>query len=226
MYRRTPFSEGEWYHCYSRGVDKRIVFETERDYQRFQQTLYLANDSAQMRRDFYGQRNMAHSETFALPRTAQIVAIGAYALLPNHFHLLLKETTQGGITKFMRKLGTAYTMYFNIKNKRVGNLFNKPFRSKHIDSDNYLHIIPQYIHLNAAEYFDPAWKHGTVRDIKSLESKLRMYPFCSLPDYYGEKRAENSIVDTDALLQAHTMPELADCIQSAATYYAEFENQR
>ncbi|HEY4522256.1 MAG TPA: transposase [Candidatus Paceibacterota bacterium] len=226
VYRRTPFAEGEWYHCYSRGVDKRIVFDTERDYQRFQQTLYLANNVEDMQRDTSEQRKIAHADVFTLPRKAPIVAIAAYALLPNHFHLLLKEITEGGITRFMRKLGTSYTMYFNIKNKRVGNLFLKPFRSKHVSSDQYFHVVPQYIHLNAAEYFEADWKRGSVRDAKKLERELLKYAYCSLPDYYGSKRVEGEIVNKNEYYGTGDLPSLPDCIADAVEYYAELENQR
>src|SRR3954464_6221238 len=111
--RRVAFGVGEWYHCYNRGIEKRITFDDERDYRRFLELLYLANDELPLRRDEIGLRKF--EEILTLPRGKKLVSIGAFCLMPNHFHLVLKETSEGGITAFMRKLGTAYTLYFNSK---------------------------------------------------------------------------------------------------------------
>src|SRR5579859_6476622 len=132
-YRRTPFVEGEWYHCYSRGIDKRTVFENPEGFNRFIELLYLANDSKLI--DRAAMRSLSHEKILQLPRKANLVAIGAYCLMGNHFHLLLQEKVPNGISKFMHKVGTGYTKYFNLKNDRIGNLFVKPFRSKHIHDD-------------------------------------------------------------------------------------------
>lgn len=111
--RKTMFAVGEWYHCYSRGVDKRIVYEDERDYLRFLEQLYLANSGVPLRRDDIGTRDF--EEILQIPRKEPLVAIGAFCLMPNHFHLVLKEIVEDGITTFMQKLGTAYAMYFNAR---------------------------------------------------------------------------------------------------------------
>ena len=81
----------------------------------------------------------------------------AYCLMPNHFHLLLQDALPagGGISKFMQKVGTAYTMYFNASRERAGNLFVKPFRSKHVSDDRYFKRVAQYIHFNPIELMEP-----------------------------------------------------------------------
>jgi putative transposase len=223
-YRRTPFAQGEWYHCFNRGIDKRSVFANSKDLERFLQLLYLANNINTASRDnFY---HLPHSKIFQLPRANPLVKIGAYCLMKNHFHLLLQEVEDGGITKFMHKVGTGYTMYFNALNDRVGNLFVKPFRSKHIKDDRYLRRVVQYIHLNPAETFESLWKKGKVRDKKTLEKKLLEYPHLSLLAYYGQERLEDRILDTKSVdFLKHGLPRLSSVISDAAAYYQEIQTE-
>src|SRR5271169_2304061 len=141
--RNHQFAIGEWYHCYNRGIEKRVVFEDTRDYHRFLELLYLANDEFPLRRNDIGIHKF--EEIVKIPRGKKLVAIGAFCLMPNHFHLVLKETMDGGITAFMRKIGTAYTLYFNTRHERMGNLFFKPFRSRHISNDRYFQHLISYV---------------------------------------------------------------------------------
>src|SRR3989344_8046740 len=221
-YRRTPFAQGEWYHCYSRGVDKRTVFETPRDYERFLEALYLSNSKRTDDRGTF--QRLPHLEILQRGRQAPIVAIGAYCLMPNHFHLLMKEVAAGGITKFMHRVGTSYTMYFNAKRERIGNLFVKPFRSKHVDEDRYLKRVAQYIHLNPVELFEPEWKTGTIAYSRGLQHKLENYRYSSLPDYQ-RNRIEKNILDYGALELLKEDAEPLDMLLSdAALYYAELDH--
>ena len=219
-YRRVPLAPGEWYHCYSRGVDKRRVFSAVKDYERFLQALYLSNDTGATNRPNF--QHLCHEAIFELPRNKQLVAVGAYCLMPNHFHLLLKEVEEGGISKFMHKLGTSYTMYFNIKNERVGNLFVKPFRSKHVGEDRYFKHVAQYIHLNPAEIYEPRWRAGIVHSFSELETHLEAYRFSSFLDYCGSGRKERTILDTDAvnLIRDAILP-LKSVLAETAAYYAD-----
>jgi len=123
--RDGPFVVGEWYHCYNRSLERRVAFTDYRDYQRFLELLYLANDTAPLRRNDIGIRKF--DEVVALPRGEQIVSIAAFCLMPSHFHLVVRGVVEGGVTTFMRKLGTAYTLYFNARASREGILFLKPF---------------------------------------------------------------------------------------------------
>ena len=217
---REPFGEGEWYHCYTRGVDKRKTFLLRDDYRRFVQTMYVANSKSPIHRSDLWY--MSHDDFFALPRGESLVAIGGYCIMPNHFHLILQETTEGGISRFMQKIGISYTMYFNEKNERVGNLFVKPFRSKHIPTDSYLRKVIQYIHLNPAEMFETEWKKGRVKQREQLERALRSYQYSSLPFYAGYSRPENALLDSEAcdVLQ-DGLPELSTIIDEAIEYYKE-----
>ncbi|MEK7109362.1 MAG: transposase [Patescibacteria group bacterium] len=223
MIRQDSFAPLEWYHLYSRGIDKRIVFGNQGDFERFLKLLYLGNDTKEINLELL--KKIPYRDIFTLPRTP-IVAMGAHCLMDNHPHLLVQEKIEGGITKFMRKIGTAYTMYFNTKYSRIGNLMVKPFRSKHISEDGYFHRVAQYIHLNPAEIFEPGWKQGIVNNPAQLEKKLLEYKYSSLPDYFGkEKRPEHTILDAEAFgLIKENLPPLAHVLKEAQLYYQEIES--
>lgn len=222
-FRRVPFVQREWYHLYSRGIDKRTIFETPDDFQRFLKLLYLGNDHKEINLEFL--KNVPYADIFSLPRIKPLVAIGGYCLMNNHPHLLVQEKTNGGITKFMHKIGTAYTSYFNRKHDRIGNLMVKPFRSKHIPDDRYLKRVTQYIHLNPAELFEKDWKKGKLKDLTSLERSLLTYPYSSLPDYFGKDlRPERLILDGEAReFIENGLPSLTEVLQETHLYYQEIE---
>ena len=190
---RVNFVPGEWYHCFSRGVDGRVVFESDSDYRRFIETLYLANSADPVHRSNANKRD----SVYARERGNTIVSIGAYALMPNHFHLLIRELDESGISRFMQKVGISYGMYFNIKNERIGNLFVRPFRSRHVSNDIYFQHCVDYIHLNPLDLFEPAWKSRGISDIHKAMSNLLKYPHSSYPDFYGEKRDEKAILGSE-----------------------------
>lgn len=222
-YRRDEFAVGEWYHCYSRGVDKRVVFETTADYDRFLQALYLSNDTDSVSRGNF--QHLRHAQILELARERSLVSIGAYSLMSNHFHILIQEITEGGISRFMHKVGTSYTMYFNIKNARTGNLFVKPFRSKRIVDDRYFMRIAQYIHLNAAEILDRSYKKGKTTNIAHLERQIREYRYASFPDYVGVKRVENAILDREAMeVIKDGLPPLRHLLEEASEYYSRLSS--
>ena len=133
MLRNIIFSENEFYHLYNRGVDKRIIFIDEDDYKRFTNLLFVANSDTSVHLS-----NFQGLSLLEIPRGSSIVDIGAWCLMPNHFHLLVKEKQSGGISLFMKKLLTGYSMYFNTKYERKGTLFDRPFKGKHLNSDVYL----------------------------------------------------------------------------------------
>ena len=218
-YRQVEFADGEWYHCFTRSIDRQTVFKISSDYNRFLQSLYLCNGNRKTLRGTLN--NPSHEHLLALPRGEPLVSVGAYCLMPNHFHLLLRQTAQGGISTFMQKLGTSFSMYYNARYEHIGNVFIKPFRAKHVGKDDYFQRVAAYIHLNPVELFETGWKEGVVRDMRSLSQKLDAYRFSSLPDYLGTKRPENSIIDpsTAALFEAPIS--LDGLIGEAAAYYRE-----
>lgn len=189
------FSVAEFYHVYNRGIEKRRIFLSSHDYERFMVLLYLANSHEPVRIDL--RRNLL-DELFKIDREKELVDIGAYCLMPNHFHLLLKEKSENGISLFMQKLTTAYTMYFNKKNDRTGALLQGTFRAEHMVNDNYLKYIYSYIHLNPVKLVDPAWKEKGIKNKSTAENFLEDYKYSSYQDYFGVDRQEKVILNKKA----------------------------
>ncbi len=98
MERRFNFSLGEYYHLYNRGVEQRNIFLSDYDRARFVKLLYLSNGTEPYKFDRLKGRGLQE-----IDRGKRLVAIGAYVLMPNHFHILAREVTPGGISKFMGK---------------------------------------------------------------------------------------------------------------------------
>lgn len=213
--RSHVFAPGEWYHCYSRGVEKRRVFEDSADYKRFTGLLYLANAQPTLHRSDYLTRSL--NDILTLPRDETITAIGAWCLMPNHIHLLLKEKEEGGISTFMLKLMTSYSMYFNKRYEHEGSLFTRPFRSRHVNEDRYFQHIVDYIHLNPAELFERGWKRGDIKNPRGLRRRLTDYPFSSLGDF-GDERATRVIIDS-SIFNAYTQKPVRKMIENAGEYY-------
>ena len=197
MERKTPFLVGETYHAYTRGVEKRIVFEDRKDYQRMQLLLYLCNSdkSVHMQNLFTKHKGEPLIKMFEEKRSETLVEVIAYSLMPNHIHLLLKEKIEGGISRFMLKLMTAYSMYFNTKNERSGPLFTRPFRSKHVDSDEYLRWLFSYILLNPLDIHQKDWEEQGLKNKRVAKIFLREYPYSSFCDL-ARKRPESIILST------------------------------
>ncbi len=122
-----------------------------------------------------------------------LIELGAYCLLPNHIHFVIKETQQGGIAAFMRKLFTGYTMYFNRQYKRTGPLFNGSYKSKHLSTDRYFKNAINYVHLNPIGLYEPNWKSSSG-SLGIIEEKIRSYRYSSLAEHTGIERAERKIL--------------------------------
>jgi putative transposase len=225
MQRRVSFAEGEYYHVYNRGTDKRIIFLDDEDYQRFIALLFLANSGVPMHRSDHKSKHS--SNLYLLDRDATLVDIGAYCLMPNHFHILIREHSPNGISAFMQKLLTAYVMYFNKKYERRGALFEGPFMAEHVTRDEHLKYLYAYIHLNPIGMVDSGWKKGSLTDIKKAKEHLATFPYSSLPDYRrsGGARLEAAILNTLAFPRYFETPQafesyVTDWIEGREIYKA------
>mgnify|MGYP001560810012 FL=1 len=145
--RKIQFNEDHYYHVFNRGVDKRNIFESQEDlYYFFKRLIDLNKDGTNPsinNNRYKGQGRVAKDEDAGV-----LVSIVSYCLLPNHFHLVLKQESENGISKFMQKLGTSYTMYFNQKYKRSGSLFQGKFKANMIDGEFGLPVLSVYVNLN------------------------------------------------------------------------------
>ena len=197
MLRKDPFVTGEYYHIYNRGIDKRVIFKLKRDYERFIILLYLANSQESFRLDdLLNKQHKTFDEILVLDKGKPLVSIGAWCLMTNHFHLMVRQEVDGGITKFMKKLGTGYSMFFNIKYQRKGALFGGLFKSKLIGvDDNYMKQLFVYIHLNSLEIEFPDWGKEINKSSSDMKKFLESYEYSSYLDYIGNDRIEKNILN-------------------------------
>lgn len=191
--RKIPFIKNGYYHVYNRGVDKRTVFQRFGHYARFVNTIrsILKTGSATQR--------LIYNQGLALSTNVHILA---YCLMPNHYHFLFKQTGDFGISEFMHKLDTSYTMYFNRNNNRTGRLFEQTFKAKIIDTDEALLHVSRYIHLN------PVLAHLIDHPIEWRWSSYQEYfkpdisPICNhthiLDHFQSSDRYRAFVEDTDA----------------------------
>lgn len=203
MRRNFNFSVSEFYHLYNRGNDKRIIFKDGNDYARFVVLLHLLNNSASTHINDLFPRGRSSGKNMnskviweiKIDEEDRLVDIGAYCLMSNHFHLLVREKEEGGISKFMKKLSTGYVMYFNKKYERTGGLFEGRFKATHINKDNHLKYLFSYIHLNPVKFIDPKWKEKGISDKEKIRKYLGNYKYSSYPDYIGQERSEAVILN-------------------------------
>ncbi|MCC6323601.1 transposase [Candidatus Nomurabacteria bacterium] len=201
MLRKDPFITGEYYHIYNRGIDKRTIFKSKKDYERFIMLLYVTNSNSEnpLRLDnLINQQHKTFNEIFILDKGQPLVSIGAWCLMTNHFHLLIRQEIDGGISKFMKKLGTGYSMFFNIKYQRKGALFGGPFKSKLIGTDdNYMRQLFGYIHINPLEIAFPDWKNNISKQSSEMKNFLDSYEYSSYVDHIGQDRIVKNIINKD-----------------------------
>ena len=185
---KREIETGGIYHIYNRGVEKRKVFIDERDHLRFLSDLFeFNNKNPAINLNYHTKHNNDQYLEVRLPNRETIVEILAFCLMPNHFHLILKQTEERGITEFMRKLGTGYTNYFNKKYNRVGSLFQGKFKSVGITTDAHLLHLPYYIHSNPLDLVAPKWRKGEIGNYKKAINFLEEYRWSSYLDYIGKQ---------------------------------------
>lgn len=183
--RKDPLVVEEHYHIYNRGTDKKSIFQDKIDLERFFQSLIEFNSSEPIGSIYL---NAMPSNQLRRP-TSQLVEIVAYCLNPNHYHLLLKQLTDNGISEFMKRLGGGYTRYFNDRHKRTGSLFQGRFKSNLVDSNEYLLHLSAYINLNNRTYGNKqltksSWQEYTNKNDKGIcRKKIILEQFKKRSDY-------------------------------------------
>ena len=176
---KTVFSVGELYHIYNRGIEGRSLFVDEADRFRFLSGMKGFNNTKPI---FNLQRYLAHKKGRACFDPEPIVDFVCYSLMPNHYHFIVRQVKDGGVSKFMQKLGTGYTMYFNKRYNRTGVLLQGAFKGKHITTDEYLLHSSRYIHLNALSLIQAEWIEEGVSDKGKALHFLKNYKWEEFDD--------------------------------------------
>ncbi len=183
MARKIPFVNGEKYHIYNRGTEKRKIFLDDKDYERFLFILESFNHSS----NNYDTSDRIHDHKLGKSRSKEkqpLVLVEKYSLMPNHYHLVLEQLADNGISKFLQKVMTGFTMYFNVRYERTGVLFQGKTKSKHIGSEGYYNQVRAYIDLNPVDLIDKDWKkRGRVASIDKASKFLRDYKWSDCKQY-------------------------------------------
>lgn len=177
-YRKVPLVTGSYYHIFNRGIDRQPTFLTKRDYDRGLQTLeYYKPITSLVKYSQFLKKPLDERQEILVNQALadHQITIIAYALMPNHFHLLLKQNTDTGISRFLGNFQNSYVKYFNVKHKRTGSLFDRQFKAVLVESENQLLHLTRYIHLN------PYSTHVIGKD------EISTYPYTSLPEYLTGK---------------------------------------
>lgn len=224
MERKVPFEVGEYYHLFTRGVEKREVFLATGEYERFQLLLGLCNGAepvhlANFFKKYKGEPfiSLIQQGVGDGPGPDALVELIAYALMPNHVHLLVRERAQGGISRFMLKLMTAYSAFFNAKHQRSGPLFTRPFRSRHVDDDEYLRWVYAYVTLNPLDLYQRDWREKGIDDLHASADFIRGYRFSNFPDHFSGARPESVLLENDRALPLGDLHDMDALLNTLAT---------
>lgn len=198
------------YHALNRGVDKRTIFLDTQDYARFVHDMFEFNSTEPADSTF--RRNMSDVRRRSLESivtdvrknrdaNTRIVDIHGWCLMHNHYHLLLSERIENGISFFLKKLNGGYAKYFNERYKRTGTLFQGRTKRKNIDSDSYLLHILNYIHFNPLDTLENThdWRSRKITDSATAQNHLLQYRWSSYLDYIGQRNFP-SILTTSLFL--------------------------
>ncbi len=193
--RNIKIAPGEHYHVFNRGVGKQIIFHDKIDYTRFLflvlhfQSSVTFSQIGRLSKKFL--HDVQHSvldreveQDIIKNRSVELVG---FCLMPNHFHLIVKELDEGGIAMYMQRILNAYTKYYNTKYQKSGHLFQGPYKAVHIEDDKQLLYLSAYIHRNP-------------RELKGWSGKEKEYPWSSCEDFIKENRFGKLLV-TDIVLE-------------------------
>ena len=188
-YRKVIFANKEIYHIINRGVASEEIFLNKRDYERALEVIDYYQYNPSLSFSHYNRMLTGEKKEYfkgLKQNNAPIVEILAYCLMPNHFHLLLRQLQDKGISIFLRNLQNSYAKYFNTKNRRLGPLFQSMFKAIRVETEEQLIHLSRYIHLNPSSAY-----------LVEFE-KMETYKWSSLPEYVGLK--EHGLSSPDFVL--------------------------
>jgi len=215
-YRKTILATGEIYHVYNRGVEKRPLFLTKWDNNRFLELInYYRFINCPVKYSYFKLLSSDEKEKVLKnlqEASGKWVDILAFCLMPNHIHFLLKQLEDNGISKFMAKIANSFSHFFNVKQKRVGHLFQGAFKAVRIESDEQLIHVSRYIHLNP------------VSSYLINFDKLEDYEYSSYPEYLGKKTGFCNTKLVLAYFKNHD--DYKRFVKDQADYQAQLDNIR
>jgi len=190
QYRKEALTTGYYYHIFTRSIAKFVVFNDIDEYERLYQLISLNRHAAFNYRYSQFTRLTLRGQDEIINKVESqndhIVDIVAYCFMPTHIHLVLKQTKDGGITKFMARILNGYSKYFNTKHKRTGPLWSGRFKSVMVSHDEQLLHLTRYLHLNPTSAdivkYPSDWPHSSYKEYISDDATSRICKFSNIID--------------------------------------------
>lgn len=192
--RRIPTCPEEFYHIYNRGNRKQIIFYSHLDYVRFLFLILffqspvnfpkinrLLEDNARHGKHPVLDIEIVDKDVYDQIIKERYVELNHFILMPNHFHIGVRETKKGGVQKYMQRVLNAYTKSFNTKYEKSGHVFQGPYKIVHVSTNEQLLYLSAYIHLNA-------------RELKEWRGQEDVYPYSSYQDYVHHNRWKDLLI--------------------------------
>jgi putative transposase len=200
--RKIKATMGEYYHVFNRGVHKQTIFNNDSERYRFlflithlqseRSFADISEETKRFRNSLRQHRVLTPNSDIEEIISSKVVELLAFILMPNHFHLILKELKDEGIASVMQRMQNSFTKYMNIKNETSGHLFAGPYRIVHIKDNEQLLYTSAYTHLNC-------------RELISWAGKESEYPWSSYPDYVEQNRW-GKLLSTETILEQFDSP--------------------
>ena len=213
--RKIKITPNEYYHVFNRGNNKQDIFLDERDWARFLFLLLYMQSPVTLFNICSIITNFIKHRVFNSSQKIKdkiienrMVELIAFVLMPNHFHIIIKEMKEGGISRYMQRVLNAYTKYFNIKYKKTGHLFQGPFKIVHIEDNKQLLHLSAYIHRNP-------------REIKRWKNKEYEFSWSSFQDYLKENRWGDLLAHQIILEQFSNTKEYREFVDTSGTKILE-----
>lgn len=226
--RKVQFVNDEFYHIVNKGVEERKIFLDDEDRLRFTNSLLVFNDEEPAlwsMRGFWDQRRPSSLIETGYKPENPLVEIHSFALMNNHFHLLLRQLKKNGISNFMRKT-CGYSNYFNKKYKRVGPLFQGRFKAVLVKTEDQLKNVFVYVNTNPVGLIEPGWKENGIKDFRKSAQFLKDYKWSSCPDYFNNGN-NYSFVNKDFFLELFgTIKDCREEIKSWLKYKVDINKFR
>ena len=211
--KREKIAQGEHYHLLNRGVNKQIIFHDAGDYNRFLFLIIYFQSQinfpqiGRLVKEFVKHPMLDIGQQVVKERTVELVA---FCIMPNHFHLIIKEIEDLGISAYMQRVLNAYSKYYNTKYQKSGHVFQGPYRVVHIVDDRQLLHLSAYVHRN-------------VREISRWYNKEDQYQWSSYQDFVNENRWGNLLSPAIILDQFKTQDKYRDFISTSLTKISKEE---
>lgn len=208
---KTYIQDG-FYHIYNRGVEKRTIFLDHKDYTVF---LRILKEALSLPDINVATTSLLQGETFELTKSVwkkppknffTTIHLLGFCLMPNHIHLLVRQTESRKIKEFMQSILTRYSMYFNKRYKRTGSLFQNCYKAALITEEPYLLALSRYLHRNSPSF---------TKDLKNICS--------SYPYYLGLKHAP--WIDTTTILSYFQTDPVKKTKHKDYRSFVEWENE-